>query len=233
MSKTFTIAFIYCLTFIKVSNAQTNQYSGWLTWAHQQKLTNKLSFSFDAQLRSASSFDGLQTVLFRPGITYLIQKNITSTIGYGFVGTKVYDVTLPKDFLIEHMVWEQLIYNYKLHNLNMASRIRLEQRFIEQQKTSVFSERLRIFTKMTTPLSTSRLMSKGIYFALQEELLFNLNNKEQLNNHFFDQNRAFIGLGHQFNSNISLEGGYQNIYTLNKNNQVDKHILQFSLFTKL
>jgi hypothetical protein len=86
---------------------------------------------------------------------------------------------------------------------------------------------------MTVPLSSSKLMSKGIYFALQEELLLNLNNKEQLNNHFFDQNRAFIGLGHQFNSNISLEGGYQNIYTLNKNNQVDKHILQFSLFTKL
>ena len=213
MRKTFTIAFIYFLTFIKVSNAQTNQYSGWLTWAHQQKLTNKLSFSFDAQLRSASSFDGLQTVLFRPGITYLIQKKLTSTIGYGFVRTKVY--------------------NYKLHNLNMASRIRLEQRFIEQQKTSVFSERLRIFTKMTVPLSSSKLMSKGIYFALQEELLLNLNNKEQLNNHFFDQNRAFIGLGHQFNSNISLEGGYQNIYTLNINNHIDKHILQFSLFTKL
>ena len=234
MKKTIRVAiFIAFINFTSNTEAQTNSFSGWLALSHIQKLSPKFNINIDAQLRSKNNFDGIRNILFRPGINYNINNTWSTGLGYAFITTQTDQDSPLKPILVENMIWEQTIATSKINKLLLISRARLEQRFIEQQTQDIFSQRLRLFNKLLIPLSGSKQLNEGIYLALQEELLFNVQNKEDLNMHLFDQNRAFIGLGHHFNDHLSSEIGYQMVAIKGKTENVNRHILQLTFLTKL
>lgn len=224
----FIFSFLVITQFV---NAQTHQYAGWLTWIHQQKINKNFTFLLDAQLRSGAQFNGVSQVLFRPALSLNLDKNWSLAAGYTFIDTKVNSASSTKPHLQENMIVEQIQRVGFLKNTQMLNRLRFEQRFVEQQTRNIFTQRLRFFNRFVMPLSSKKI-SDGIYLVMQDELLFNIQNKEKLNTHFFDQNRAFIGLGHQLNTHFSLEGGYQQIDIKGKINYQEKRIFQVSVFTK-
>lgn len=226
---------LFILIFLLVArfgNAQTHQYAGWLAWIHQQKINKNFTFLFDAQLRSGVQFNGVSQVLVRPALSLSLNKEWSLAAGYTLIDTKSNSATAIKSHVQENMIVEQIQRIGYLKNTQMLNRLRLEQRFIEQQTQNIFTQRLRFFNRFLIPLSSSQKISNGIYLVMQDELLFNIQNKEKLNTHFFDQNRAFIGLGHQLNSHFSLEGSYQQIDIKGKSNNQEKRIFQISVFTK-
>ncbi len=54
--------------------------------------------------------------------------------------------------------------------------------------------------------------SKGWYAGIQNEVFLNAQNKENINDSFFDQNRVYAGLGYRFSKKIDLEAGYMYRY---------------------
>jgi hypothetical protein len=234
MNKTIRLALF--ITFINLTltvKAQTNSFSGWLVLSHIQKLSSKFNINVDVQLRSKNNLDGIRNILIRPGINYNINKTWSTGIGYGYISTQTDNAAPLKSLLVENMIWEQTVVTSKINKLLLLSRVRLEQRFIEQQTQDIFSQRLRLYNKLFIPLSESKELNEGIYLALQDELLFNVQNKDNLNTHLFDQNRAFVGLGHHFNEHLSSEIGYQMVAIKGKNENMNRHILQLTLLTKL
>nr|MBC7611893.1 DUF2490 domain-containing protein [Pseudopedobacter sp.] len=225
--------FITFLNFTSTVQAQTNSFSGWLVFTHIQKISNKVNVTLDAQLRSKDNLIGIKNVLIRPGMNYVFNKTWSSGIGYTYIDTQTDQSPPLKAHLSENMVWEQLVTSYQISSFHLISRARLEQRFIEKQSNDIFSQRLRLFTKLFIPLSKTKDLNKGIYLAIQNEFLFNVQNKEDLNQHFFDQDRAFIGLGHQFNKYFGLEGGYLLNAIKGKTENLNKHIIQLTVLTKL
>lgn len=204
------VLFIFCLPFLSKSQ-NTHQSIGWLVYSHNQKLSDKWSIGADFQLRTADDYQYIKVLLFKPGINYSLNKKINLSSGFAYL--KIYlRPVVANSRLDEKMIWEQISYNSKFNQVSVLNRLRIEQRFIEQLNDHVFSQRLRYALQLQFPLQklTNQKFEKGFYLGLQNEVLFNIQNKEQLTNHFFDQNRAYLAIGYRFSPSVDLESGYMN-----------------------
>ena len=230
---------LFCILFfqlvgIGVANAQTNELSGWAAWFHTQRFNKHWGASFDGHLRSSHHADYLKTVLLRPSINYYFgNKNVAA--GYAYIGAsgRAGDV---KTFRPENRAFEQLIILQPAGlNTQITHRFRLEQRFLGETATqqSVFSQRFRYFIRAVVPLNSKDApFTNGAYLALANEAFVNVQNKEKINNHFFDQNRAFVGIGHRFNKNVDVEAGYLNQYVQQAKAYTINNVIQLTLFTR-
>ena len=235
MKKTYFILFYFFLCNDISVKAQTKeQYSGWLTLFHTQSITSKTSINIDFHLRSQNQFDGLKTSIIRSSFIYNVTPNFNTGLGYSFINTKSPVANVENPLLTEHAIWEQISLNCKLHGINLLSRIRLEQRFIEQQSAHVFSQRLRFFSRFQIPLNQNKKekFASGTYLIAQEEAFFNVQNKAQLNTYLFDQNRALLGIGYRFNPKLDIEMGYLNQFIKGKTGNINNHIFQVTAFTR-
>ena len=227
----------YCLLLILVillnyqyTLGQSVEYNGWLFWSHQQKLSERWQFSADVQVRSADKLDYINTLLIRPGIGYKLTDNQTLTFGYTYFGTwetehdsKIYEP--------ENRIFEQYQVENEIQRTELTNRFRYEQRFISQQNGNVFAQRFRYYINAQIPLFVNPLFTKGLYLAVQNELFLNVQGKDKINNHFFDQNRIYAGPGYRLNEKTDLEAGYMYRYQIDKETNLQNNILQISLKT--
>ncbi|PJJ83726.1 DUF2490 domain-containing protein [Mucilaginibacter auburnensis] len=232
--KILLIIFFVNLTAIGAASAQTNELSGWAAWFHTQRFNKHWGMAFDGHLRSSHHVGYLKTVLLRPSINYYFgNKNIA--LGYAYIGANSRNGEI-KTFRPENRLFEQFtIVQPAGSNAQITHRLRLEQRFLGETTTqqSVFSQRLRYFARGVIPLNTKQApFTQGTYLALQNELFVNVQNKDKVNKHFLDQNRAFVGIGHRFSKMVDLEAGYLNQYIKQPTSYTINHVVQVTLYTR-
>ncbi|SDC21174.1 DUF2490 domain-containing protein [Niabella drilacis] len=188
-----------------------SEQTGWAAWFHNTRLDRKWGLYSDIQVRTRDNWNGVRNILVRPGISYYIRPNQTATLGYLYAPTfPAPDITNGRT-LTEHRIWEQYTVIHPLLSGALSHRFRLEQRFIERPGSDIFSQRLRYFFRGIQPLIRNENgFKKGPFAALQNELFFNLQNKDKLNGSFFDQNRAYIALGYRASPKFDIEAGYLN-----------------------
>jgi hypothetical protein len=166
----------------------------------------------EAQLRWSDLGQEDQQFLFRPGINYRLNEKTAFSLGYAYIETQPYgDFPAIHEFP-EHRFWQQVTHQTSWLGLQWTHRIRLEQRWIGEmaQETSGrwevenwrYENRLRYMLRTTLPL----VPSKDTYLFCSNETFFNFGKNVDGND--FDQNRAFIGIGHRFNPTTRLEVGY-------------------------
>lgn len=224
MRRLFLLAALTILSFQYASAQTLHENTGWLFLLNSTKLSEKWSMHLDVQVRSNDNWDGVKNVLFRPGLTYHINKNQNVTAGYLFAST---NATPTK---IEHRIWQQYIINHKLGNALTAHRFRLEQRFLADDN---FAQRLRYFIRLIQPLQkTEQGFTKGAFFALQNEIFLNIQNKEVINNSLFDQNRLYLAMGYRFSKKLDLEAGYLKQSIHGKTRNTDNNVAQLALYTR-
>jgi hypothetical protein len=115
----------------------------------------------------------------------------------------------------------------------LTNRFRLEQRFINRSTESVYSDRIRYFVRSVIPLVKQKdKFTKGVFAAIQNEIFLNLSNKEQLNNHVFDQNRAYLALGYRTTSKIDLELGYMRVDSKGLTNNTVNNVVQVAVYAR-
>ncbi|SMC77827.1 DUF2490 domain-containing protein [Pedobacter africanus] len=225
--------FLACFLTLNAFSQTRQQHSGWLFILNSTKFNDKWGAHLDVQLRSEDNWDGLRNFLFRPGVTYYIDKNSNATLGYLLANTYLSLDGLKDNTLTEHRIWEQYILTHKIKTLNIQHRFRLEQRFMETNQADVFAQRLRYFFRFVLPIGQKQeTFTKGPFVALQNELFFNVQNKSKLNNHFFDQNRAYGALGYRFSKSFDLEAGYMNQATKGTTNNTMNNIVQLAVYTR-
>lgn len=212
-------------------SAQTRQeQSGWFFFMNTTKFNEKWGLHADVQVRSHDNWNGVRSVLIRPGLTYYIQPNQNATLGY------LYTPTIPQDgaTLTEHRIWEQYIISHKAFTGSLSHRFRLEQRFIEKAGDQrVFAQRLRYFFRHIQPLKRDENgFTKGPFAALQNEVFANIHNQKNTNNHFFDQNRAYIAAGYRFSKKFDAEAGYMNVFAKGATANTVNNVVQLALYTR-
>lgn len=215
--------------------AQTvNQNSGWLFLLNNTKISEKWGTYVDVQVRTSDNWQDVRNFLFRPGVTYYANSKNEFTAGYLLNQTFLHLIGSADNMLTEHRIWEQYVYKQKLSTISISHRFRLEQRFIERiGNDDLFSQRLRYFVRFIFPLQKNKkTFNDGFYAALQNELFFNLQNKEQLNNKLFDQNRAYLALGYRASKKLDLEIGYLNQAVKGLNNNTVNNVTQLAIYTK-
>ena len=225
---------LFQLAAVATANAQTSEHSAWFGWFHTQRFNKHWGAQFDGHLRSANHVDYLKTVLLRPSINYYFDnKNVA--VGYAYIGASGRTGEI-KTFRPENRLFEQLTISQPVGtNTQLTHRFRLEQRFLGETATqqSVFSQRFRYFIRAVIPIkSNDAPFTNGAYLALANEIFVNLQNKDKVNQHFFDQNRVFVGIGHRFSKMVDLEAGYLNQYVQQPKAHTINNVAQLTLFTR-
>jgi len=130
----------------------------------------------------------------------------------------------------EHRVYEQYLYNFKLKKVEMNVRARLEQRFIREDGIA-FSQRARAFISAQIPLVANADFSKGLYAAVQNELFVNVQHKDLVNHHLFDQNRPYGSIGYRWSKKIDTEVGYMYWFQKEDDGDYRRNIIQLMVTT--
>jgi hypothetical protein len=224
--------FIFLLFGINTAlKAQTvHQNTGWLFLMNSTKINEKWGAHFDLQVRSSEEFKNIRNLLIRPGITYFLNSNNNLTLGYLFTQTYAPGI----EAITENRAWEQFIHTHKIKAVNVSHRFRLEQRFIEKiAADDVFAQRLRYFVRFLIPLKKeAEKFEHGLFAALQNEVFLNVQNKNVVNNHVFDQNRAYLALGYRLQKKVDVELGYMNQAVRTAGGHTNNNIVQVALYTR-
>lgn len=238
------VAATFLSLFSTLLHAQTvNQNTGWFMFLNSTKFNEKWGLHFDLQVRSDNNWNRVRNVLVRPGLTYYVNKNSNATLGYLYtptiLATKVNYIdadgnSVSKGSLTEHRIWQQYIYSQQpWRGATLSHRLRLEQRFIERQTDDLFSQRFRYFFRLVQPLQKQEGgFTKGTFVALQNELFFNIQNKDKLNGSLFDQNRAYLAVGYRFSKAFDIEAGYLNQAIKGASANTVNNVAQLALYTR-
>lgn len=153
-----------------------------------------------------------QQLLLRPGLNYQISPTIAVSAGWAYVRTYPYgDYPVDTEFP-EHRAWEQVAHSFKALGLEWQQRLRLEQRWIGEMAGSEragydlanwrYENRIRYMLRTNLPLTED----KKTYLALWNETFVNFGSN--VSGNFFDQNRAFVGVGRKLSEHTRLEVGF-------------------------
>ena len=228
-----SVTVVACALSLAASGQTTQENTGWFAWFNSYRFSQRWGLHFDGQVRSADDWGYVRTLLLRPGITYFFDAKNSATLGYAYIESYNRLPEPSKNTLTENRIWEQYIYAAKLGQVFLQNRFRLEQRFIERQTNNVFAQRLRYFVRVIIPLSKQKSsFNMGFYAAVQNEIFLNVQNKQDINNSLFDQNRVYGAIGYRFNPKVDLEAGYMNQYVNGMTTDLSNNIIQMALYTR-
>jgi hypothetical protein len=229
-----TLLFAFQLGVAGLASAQTNELTGWGAWFHTQKFSEHWGAAFDGQFRSAHHGAYLRNILLRPSASYYFDKSHRLDLGYAYIATNGRSQG-NKTFRPEHRIFEQFIISHKAGiNTGITHRFRLEQRFLGQTATQpdVFAQRFRYFARAVVPLSKQAPFTNGTFIGLQNKVFANVQNKDKINKHLFDQNRAYAAFGYRLNKMVDVEAGYLNQYIKQAETYTINHVMQVALYTR-
>ena len=210
------------------ARAQSNEDFGiWVGGFAQGKFPTALNnangswrYWLDVQLRFGDDASRYSQGIFRPGIGYALNRSWIVYLGYAWIKTQP---PYASTTTYEQRLWEQASWSGPLGPFRLASRTRLEQRFVSTGSETGW--RLREMLKLTLPLG-------GVWSAVAyDEYFFNLNSTNYGAVAGADRNRFFVGPGLTLSKSLYTEIGYlhQRVF---QNNAPDKsdNILAVSLF---
>lgn len=161
------------------------------------------SYWLETQQRVGDNASRLSQLLLRPGLGYALTTNTSLWLGYAWVYTSRPFTKRPFE---ENRIWQQLLWIKQGQHLNLMSRTRMEQRFLENQSRVAY--RARQLVKIAIPFERAPKFS----VISSDELFWHKNNFVGRNSRGFDQNRFFIGIGYKVTSVATFEMGYMNQY---------------------
>jgi hypothetical protein len=221
------VLFTSLMLFTNIALAQIGN-GGWFNLTHTQKLSPKIDLLTDFQFRSANNFDYLGTRLLRGALSYNLTKQHSVALGYANITD--WDMINEESIsTLEHRMFQQYIYKNVVERLRLNFRMRFEQRF--RGPDAEFSQRLRLQLGAVIPLIADEKFTKGMYALLQSEVMFNVQNKENINNSFFDQHRPLLALGYRFNKHIDTEVGYLRMQQRKMTGDIERDLVQFRILT--
>jgi hypothetical protein len=234
MRLSILLLLLFCFLHTKISAQTDHQTSGWIMFLNNTKLSEKWGAYMDMQVRSSDNFENVRSFLFRPGITYYVNAKNEVTLGYLLNDTFTHLDGTGDNKLTEHRIWEQYVFKHKIQRVIASHRFRVEQRFIEKQgPEDAFAQRFRYFARFILPLKKGeQAFEKGAYLALQNEIFLNIQHKQKVNNHFFDQNRAYLATGYRFSKKVDAEVGYLLQAVKGVSNNTLNNVIQVAVYTK-
>lgn len=240
MKHLFIAAFLTLATASALFAQKTE--SAWLASFNTIKVNNQFSIHFDGQWRSGDNFSTMQTLLLRPGLNYHLTKQLTLTAGYGFIsGRRV--ISGISGYAPEHRIWQQVVYAHPFLNSSLAHRFRLELRFISksyingdqlENDGNIYANRFRYFFRTILPFSGKKNLEKGLFGAIQNEVMLNIGNNDGVNGRSFDQNRAYGAIGYRVSKKFDFEVGYMNQYISGRGRAfTNNHVFQLATYARL
>ncbi len=226
---TLTIACIL-LSGLPWSNASADANNDFGVWgavqaqgsiASPESNKNKWLWWMEGQGHLFNDASRLGQSIIRPGIGYQLSDNVSIWTGYAWV----YSSPLGRDETDEHRIWQQLSWGDTYSWGSLATRTRLEQRFLSSGDDVGW--RYRQLLKYTYPIFSDR-----VYLSVWDEIFININSTDWGANNGFGQNRVFAGIGAFIDPKrqYRFELGYLNQFVyLEKSTDQMGHIISASM----
>jgi hypothetical protein len=177
---------------------------------------NRLKYYLEPQLRFIDDSSKFNQAIMVAGLGYQPSENVVILGGLGGYLIK----NLQGEMLHEYRLWEQLSVQIPtLPTYDLFNRIRLEQRDLLGEAGIAWRLRERLLLRI--PLRHWPDHSLVTF----DEIFMNLNRPKWVVPHFFDQNRAFFGIGTQLSKTSILDIGYLNQYIMSSPHQLGNVLL--------
>ncbi len=187
----------------------------WTTTSTSFEPAEKWRAGIAVQTRSREDFAELERTVIRPSLSYNVFGKTWVTAGYD-----AHFIELPNDRL-EQRAWQQWLTIWPAKLASFSARVRFEERFIEDVDGAAV--RLRLQARADFPIEGTDWK-----FTASNEFFVGLNDLEQGPNDGFDQNRAYLGVGHPLTNTLALKLGYQMQY-INRENTEDLMVHQLMI----
>ncbi len=214
----------------RLSDRNTN---AWLMYFSDAQLSERWGVHTEAQWRRAELGQQPLQHFVRFGANYYTRHNLLLTAGYAYALTFPYGDFPAAETFPEHRVYEQLLLKSTHGPVQVAHRFRLEQRWLRRplQREFTYLNRARYQVRAAVALHrpAAGIGPRTPYLAVSDEVLVNFGHNVARN--IFDQNRAYVALGYQFNQALALEASYLHQLVAQGNGVVFEynHTLQLGL----
>lgn len=199
-----------------VASQTVNNHNSWYNWFGHHHVAGKFGAHTEVQFRRSGWGETWQQLLMRYGATYDLRPSIRVVVGYGYIRTYPYGEAPVAHTFPEHRIWEDVQWTRRRERNTMLNRFRVEQRFLGQVKPDArggwyvrswtYENRFRWMLRETVPLGRSSTLQRGRYLTAYNEFWVNFG--PGASSHWFDQNRAYMGVGHRFNKLWAFDAGY-------------------------
>jgi len=225
------------------SGAQTKTSNNdvWFHYFGKNKLTEKVSFSFEATMRYANGLSEKQQYFVRPSIDYQFTNFFTGSAGYSHYNTYSYgSPSLNKISIPENHFWIQGTFVHTNGNLKISHRLRDEFRYVGipamQSNGDLaidhydYRNRMRYMLLFNYPLIKNEDVTK--LFALFGDEVF-MNIGSNAGKTFLNQNRLIGGFGYNFDKNHQIQLSYihQNIWNFSNTLHESNPTIRMSFIT--
>jgi hypothetical protein len=215
--------------------SQVDQVHAWYVWNGQYQIRGKWGLYTEYHFRRASLLSEFQQSLLRVGLEYKISPQVSGIMGYGLIHTGVYGEQPLANPLVEHRLWQQVLWKYPNRFVTVSQRLRMEERFIaslsEAGKASLPMEyRIRYRLQLERNFGFgSWLHPQKNFWCVSNEVFGNLGSNAGLNR--LDQNRFYLGLGHRFGKEWQVQAGYLRQLVVKKSGyeEEDNHTLMVTV----
>lgn len=197
-------------------------FNGWYSYFGDHQIKGRWELHLENQWRRSDGGLKWQQNLFRPGVNYVLNEQVTITAGYGNILSWPYgDYPAPQRNL-EHRLWEQVNFTQRFSRFRFGHRIRQEQRWIREYDAAThepvrfrYQNRFRYMARVTIP-------TRGKWYGtFHDEIWFHMSPNKGART--FDQNRLYGALGRKLTRNNSLEAGYMYQAVAQRNGLVTEH----------
>jgi len=185
----------------------------WIGATSSMRFSKKWSLFLQGELRTWEIASNLNEVLWRAATHYDVSKNFNTAIGYVRVDTWPYENEPYRKFY-ENRFFQEFLIKSKLGNLKVKNRFRIEQRWITTEEYGTeYSNRVRYMLAFTIPINGNKIEKGTNYISVFNEVFVDLDKFD----YWFDreageaglnQNRLYIGFGHQLTNLSNFSIGY-------------------------
>lgn len=185
-----------------------SQLGGWYAYLYSINF-NESQFGIlgDFQHRNYEVANDFQQWIARAAIYYKFKDiPLRVTLGYGYFNSGTFGESNSTSY--ENRIHQDILISQKLgKRFNLGHRIRLEQRFVENQD---FRTKYRYMISGRVPFNKPALTQNAWYGVAWSEIFINgeknIGDGRQVS--LFDRNWSLIGLGYAFTNTLKLELGY-------------------------
>lgn len=216
----FILFFIYLTINLCLSCcAVENDLGSWNGVSINTPITEKIHTKFYVSPRLLDNYTDFSQLILHGLLGYKFNKHFS--IWQGYAWSRTYIPGLRR----EHRPYNDFIYENVFKNVEVESRIRFEERFL--QDTEGVSLRLRYKLKGSYPIDKE----KKWRVVLFDEIFTNLNSHYDGPQAGLDQNRIYIGLNRKINELFNIDAGYQlqHQHKKGKDNDTLNHFILFNL----
>lgn len=197
------------MLFLDVAEAQRQVNTSSLTWTQyflEARFSEKIGVMVDGGVRFNDSFGERFLILFRSGIVWHFNNNLKAAGGYAY-----FQSMAPKNSGLRHIpenrLWQQLTYSIPIRKLTLQNRVRVEERWIDDQNTR-FNFRARYSLNARQELfSNEKFQFYGVIF---HEIFFSYGEKTPASH--LDQHRTYLGAAWKITKQLAFTAGYQYIW---------------------